>query len=206
MCQACAALAPRRRSRRAGWPIERALWRCPSHARRRACRAPLAAAGSTAPLQPRERRAQIQEAAHQAAECCTGLQRRLWHCGAVSPPCPRSRRAAARPSTSHRKEGAHLPKEAQDAPAAPAGLRSAAHGPRHAKPTLSLPERLSAEGLASARRHLRGHALRPGERATKSGAGSPYSGPEDILFVAQHWAWRCKILFVVSVRYPVINK
>ena len=92
-----------RRSRRAGWPIERALWRCPGHARRRACRAPLAVACSTAPLQPRKRRAQIQEAAHQAAECCTGLQRRLWRCGAVSPPCPRSRRAAARPSTSRRR-------------------------------------------------------------------------------------------------------
>ena len=92
-----------RRSRRAGWPIEGTLWRCPGQARRRACRVPLAVACGAAPLQPRKRRAQIQEAAHQAAECCTGLQRRLWRCGVVSPPCPRSRRAAARPSTSCRR-------------------------------------------------------------------------------------------------------
>ena len=92
-----------RRSRRAGWPIEGTLWRCPGQARRRACRVPLAVACGAAPLQPRKRRAQIQEAAHLAAECCTGLQRRLWRCGVVSPPCPRSRRAAARPSTSCRR-------------------------------------------------------------------------------------------------------
>ena len=92
-----------RRSRRAGWPIEGTLWRCPGQARRRACCVPLAVACGAAPLQPRKRRAQIQEAAHLAAECCTGLQRRLWRCGVVSPPCPRSRRAAARPSTSCRR-------------------------------------------------------------------------------------------------------
>ena len=92
-----------RRSRRAGWLIERVLWLRPGHARRRACRAPLASAGSTTPKPPRKHRAQHQHAAHQAAECCTGLQRRLWRCGVVSPPCPRSRRAAARPSTSCRR-------------------------------------------------------------------------------------------------------
>ena len=92
-----------RRSRRAGWLIERVLWRRPGHARRRACRAPLASAGSTAPKPPRKHRAQHQHAAHQAAECCTGVQRTLRRCGAASPPCPRSRRAAARPSTSCRR-------------------------------------------------------------------------------------------------------
>ena len=92
-----------RRSRRAGWLIERDLWRCLGQARRRACRVPLAVACGAAPLQPRKRRAQHQHAAHQAAECCTGLQRRPWRCGVVSPPCPRSRRAAARPSTSCRR-------------------------------------------------------------------------------------------------------
>ena len=71
--------------------------------RRRACRAPLASAGSTAPKPPRKHRAQHQHAAHQAAECCTGVQRTLRRCGVASPPCPRSRRAAARPSTSCRK-------------------------------------------------------------------------------------------------------
>jgi hypothetical protein len=97
-----------RRSRRAGWPIEGTLWRPPGHARRRACLAPLASAGSTAPKPPRKHRAQHQHAAHQAAECCTGVQRTLRRCGAASPPCPRSRRAAARPSTSCRKRA--LPK------------------------------------------------------------------------------------------------
>ena len=92
-----------RRSRRAGWLIERALWRRPGHARRLACLAPLAAAGSTAPKPPRKHRAQHQHAARQAAECCTGVQRMLRRCGAASPPCPRSRRAAARPSTSCRR-------------------------------------------------------------------------------------------------------
>ena len=91
-----------RRSRRAGWPIEGTLWRCPGQARRRACRVPLAVARGAAPLQPRKRRAQHQHAAHQAAECCTGVQRTLRRCGVASPPCPRSRRAAARPSTSCR--------------------------------------------------------------------------------------------------------
>ena len=97
MCQ------PARRSRRAGWLIERALWRRPGHARRRACHAPCASAGSTAPEPPRKHRAHHQQAAHQAAECCTGLQQTLRRCGAASPPCPRSRRAAARPSTSCRR-------------------------------------------------------------------------------------------------------
>ena len=97
MCQ------PARRSRRAGWLIERALWRRPGHARRRACHAPCASAGSTAPEPPRKHRAQHQHAAHQAAECCTGVQRTLRRCGVASPPCPRSRRAAARPSTSCRR-------------------------------------------------------------------------------------------------------
>ena len=92
-----------RRSRRAGWPIEGTLWRCPGQARRRACCVPLAVACGAAPLQPRKRRAQHQHAAHQAAECCTGVQRTLRRCGAASPPCPRSRRAAARPSTSCRR-------------------------------------------------------------------------------------------------------
>ena len=92
-----------RRSRRAGWLIERALWRRPGHARRRACRAPLASAGSTAPEPPRKHRTHHQHAAHQAAECCTGVQRTLRRCGVASLPCPRSRRAAARPSTSCRR-------------------------------------------------------------------------------------------------------
>ena len=123
----------------------------------------LAAACSTAPLPPRKRRAQIQEAAHQAAECCTGLQRRLWRCGAVSPPCPRSRRAGAR---------RHGPPAVAGGASAHAALRSAAHGPRHAKPTLSLPERLSAEGLASA------HSSPPRPcppRGRASNAGTPPS-------------------------------
>ena len=166
---ACAALAPR------GWPIERALWRCPGHARRRACHAPLAAACSTAPLQPRERRAQIQEAAHQAAECCTGLQRRLWRCGAVSPPCPRSRRAAARPSTSHRKEGAHLPKEA---PRCSLSTRSFAQRSARATPRKAGPQ--SAREAVCGRpgkRALASSAAMPSARASeqhKSGGGSPY--------------------------------
>ena len=92
-----------RRSRRAGWLIERALWCRLGHARRRACRAPLAAAGTTAPEPPHKHRAQLQEAAHQAAECCTGPQQTLRRCGVASPPCLRSRRAAARPSTSCRR-------------------------------------------------------------------------------------------------------
>ena len=70
---------------------------------RAAPRVPLASAGSTTPKPPRKHRAQHQHAAHQAAECCTGVQRMLRRCGAASPPCPRSRRAAARPSTSCRR-------------------------------------------------------------------------------------------------------
>ena len=80
-----------------------------------------------------------------AAPACSG------RCGAAAPP-PRpvhgagERRHGLPPAAG----GAHFPKEAQDAPSAYAALRSAAYGPRHAKPTLSLPERLSEEGLASA--------------------------------------------------------
>ena len=157
-----------RRSRRAGWPIEGTLWRCPGQARRRACCVPLAVACGAAPLQPRKRRAQHQHAAHQAAECCTGVQRTLRRCGAASPPCPRSRRAAARPSTSCRR--CALPKGSTRCTFSTRSFaqRSAAHGLRHAKPTLSLPKRLSVEGLAARTRLLRGHALRPGER----GAGT----------------------------------
>ena len=79
------------------------LSRLPCHARRRARRAPLAVACSTVPLQPRQRRTQNQQAAHQAAQCCTGKQRRPWRCGAASLSCPRSRHTAARPSTSCRR-------------------------------------------------------------------------------------------------------
>ena len=156
-----------RRSRRAGWPIEGTLWRCPGQARRRACCVPLAVACGAAPLQPRKRRAQHQHAAHQAAECCTGVQRTLRRCGAASPRPVHGadeRRHGLPPAAG----SAHFPKEAQDAPAVYAALCSAAHGPRHTKPTLSLAKRLSAEGLAARTRLLRGHALRPGER----GAGT----------------------------------
>ena len=99
-----------------------------------------------------------------AAPACSGC------CGAAAPP-PRpvhgagERRHGLPPAAG----GAHFPKEAQDAPAVYAALCSAAHGPRHTKPTLSLAKRLSAEGLAARTRLLRGHALRPGER----GAGTP---------------------------------
>ena len=64
----------------------------------RASRATRGAAHSV-PLQ-RQRRTQNQQAAHQAAQCCTGKQRRPWRCGAASLSCPRSRHTAARPSTS----------------------------------------------------------------------------------------------------------
>ena len=112
-----------------------------------------------------------------AAPACSG------RCGAAAPP-PRpvhgagERRHGLPPAAG----GAHFPKEAQDAPSAYAALRSAAHGPRHAKPTLSLPKRLSAEGLAARTRLLRGHALRPGERGARGhhhrwNSVSPASGP-----------------------------
>ena len=91
------------RERCAGWPIERALWRRPGHARCRTCRAPLAAAGSTAPKPPHQHRTQHQHAARHAAECCTGVQQTLRRCGAASSPNPRSRRAAARPSIGCRR-------------------------------------------------------------------------------------------------------
>ena len=73
------------RERCAGWPIERALWRRPGHARCRTCRAPLATAGSTAPKPPHQHRTQHQHAARHAAECCTGVQQTLRRCGASSP-------------------------------------------------------------------------------------------------------------------------
>ena len=79
------------------------LSRLPCHARRRARRTPLAVACSTVPLQPRQRHTQNQQAAHQAAQCCTGKQRRPWRCGAASLSCPRSRHTAAWPSTSCRR-------------------------------------------------------------------------------------------------------
>ena len=94
-----AALAARMRR---GVDRQPRLSRLPCHARRRARRAPLAVACSTVPLQPRQRRTQNQQAAHQAAHCCTGKQRRPWRCGAASLSCPRSRHTAARPSTSCR--------------------------------------------------------------------------------------------------------
>ena len=152
-----------RRSRRAGWLIERALWLRPGHARRRACRAPLASAGSTAPKPPRKHRAQHQHAAHQAAECCTGVQRTLRRCGAASPPCPRSRRAAARPSTSCRR--CALPGGSTGC-----SLRIRSFTQRSVRATpRKADKRLSVEGLAARTRLLRGHALRTGERATREG-------------------------------------
>ena len=146
------------------------LSRLPCHARRRARRAPLAVACSTVPLQPRQRRPQNQQAAHQAAQCCTGKQRRPWRCGAAALSCPRSRHTAARPSTSCRRCAPSS--EAPDAPSPPAALRSAAHGPRHAELTLSLPNRLPAEGLAGA--HSLPRRPCPPRRASeqrKSGGG-----------------------------------
>ena len=97
-CRAASA-APMRR----GVDRQPRLSRLPCHARRPACRAPLAVACSTVPLQPRQRRTQNQQAAHQAAHCCTGKQRRPWRCGAASLSCPRSRHTAAWPSTSCRR-------------------------------------------------------------------------------------------------------
>ena len=80
-----------------------------------------------------------------AAPACSG------RCGAAaSPPCPVHGAGERRHGLPPAAGGAHFPVEAQDAPSAYAALRSAAYGPRHAKPTLSLPERLSEEGLAGA--------------------------------------------------------
>ena len=56
--------------------------------------------------------------------------------------------------------GAPPNEEAPDAPSAHAALRSAAHGPRHAKPTLSLPESCLRKAWQARTRLLRGHALR----------------------------------------------
>ena len=98
-----------------------------------------------------------------AAPACSG------RCGAAaSPPRPVHGADERRHGLPPAAGSAHFPKEAQDAPAVYAALCSAAHGPRHTKPTLSLAKRLSAEGLAARTRLLRGHALRPGER----GAGT----------------------------------
>ena len=98
-----------------------------------------------------------------AAPACSG------RCGAAaSPPRPVHGADERRHGLPPAAGGAHFSKEAQDAPAVYAALCSAAHGPRHTKPTLSLAKRLSAEGLAARTRLLRGHALRPGER----GAGT----------------------------------
>ena len=87
---------------------------------------------------------------------------------AAPPPCPVHGAGTRQHGPPPAAGGARLPVEAPDAPSPPAALRSAAHGLRHAKPTLSLPKRLSVEGLAARTRLLRGHALRPGER----GAGT----------------------------------
>ena len=167
--QTCA-LPISRRSRRACWLIERALWRRPGHPRSTPC---AVQASRHSPRQAVQRQSRLANTAHStsmlptrqqsAAPACSG------RCGAAAPP-PRpvhgagERRHGLPPAAG----GAHFPKEAPDAPSAHAALRSAAHGPRHAKPTLSLPKRLSAEGLAARTRLLRGHALRPGER----GAGT----------------------------------
>ena len=105
------------------------------------------------------------------APACSG------RCGAaVPPPRPVDGAGERRHGLPPAEGGAHFPKEAQDAPAVYAALCSAAHGPRHTKPTLTLAKRLSAEGLAARTRLHRGHALRPGERATESGGGSPSPG------------------------------
>ena len=98
-----------------------------------------------------------------AAPACSG------RCGAAaSPPRPVHGADERRHGLPPAAGDAHFSKEAQDAPAVYAALCSAAHGPRHTKPTLSLAKRLSAEGLAARTRLLRGHVLRPGER----GAGT----------------------------------
>ena len=149
---ACASLAPRGLAHRA-----RSLVLSRPRAAPRMPRATLAAACSTAPLQPRERRAQIQEAAHQAAECCTGMQRRLWRCGAVSPPCPRSRRAAARPSTSRRRCAPPKGSTRCSLSTRSFAQRSARATPRKADPQ-------------SAREAVCG---RPGKRAPASSAAMP---------------------------------
>ena len=158
-----------RRSRRAGWLIERALWRRPGHARRRACRAPLAAAGTTAPEPPRKHRAHHQQAAHQAAECCTGPQQTLRRCGVASPPCPRSRRTAARPSTSCRRC------------APPSGstgcslsIRSFAQRSVRATPRKADPQ--------SAREAVCG---RPGKRALASSAAMPSARRAELSFICR---------------------
>ena len=87
---------------------------------------------------------------------------------AAPPPCPVHGAGTRRHGPPPAAGVAHFPKEAQDAPAVYAALCSAAHGPRHTKPTLSLAKRLSAEGLAARTRLLRGHALRPGERGART--------------------------------------
>ena len=109
------------------------------------------------PLPPRKRRAQRQQAAHQAAECCTGVQQALWRCGAVSPPCPWSRRAAARPSTSCRR--CALPSGSTGCSLSTRSFaqRSARATPRKADPQ-------------SAREAVCG---RPGKRALASSAAMP---------------------------------
>ena len=156
-----------RRLRRAGWLIESALWRHPGHARRRA------RASRHSPRLAAQRQSRLANTAHStsmlptrqqsAAPACSG------RCGAAaSPPRPVHGADERRHGLPPAAGGAHFSKEAQDAPAVYAALCSAAHGLRHAKPTLSLPKRLSAEGLAARTRLLRGHALRPGER----GAGT----------------------------------
>ena len=69
---------------------------------------------------------------------------------AAPPPCPVHGAGTRQHGPPPAAGGARLPVEAPDAPSPPAALRSAAHGPRHAELTLSLPNRLPAEGLAGA--------------------------------------------------------
>ena len=79
---------------------------------------------------------------------------------------------------------------AADAPsAAHAALRSAAYGPRHAKPTLSLPERLSAEGLASARPPPPRPCPPPGRASSKEWRRIAIHSPRRLVFLFFLTAW-----------------
>ena len=143
---ACAALAPRGLAHASALSGAVQATRGAARAARHSPRLAVPHHCSLANVAHRSRRLPTKQ--QSAAPACSG------GCGAAAPsPRPVHGAGARRhgpPPVTGRKVRTSQRKH-HDAPSAHAALRSAAHGPRHAKPALSLPERLSAEGLASAR-------------------------------------------------------
>ena len=115
---------------------------------------------------------------------------------AAPPPCPVHGAGTRQHGPPPAAGGARLPVEAPDAPSPPAALRSAAHGPRHAELTLSLPNRLPAEGLAGAHSPPRRPCPPPG-RASSARAEA------DAMLCVTFWLVVFSLSSLFSGRVPI---